>query len=442
MKKVIILLLAFVMALGCLAGCAPTKEGEGYTIDQEKYLLGLGAVPYGGGMDPSADTCATPENVATLTGALGAKTVRVWMHLTHILELDENGEPQLIEQRYQFYRNYIDLLKEQGVERILAMSHYYLYPKEISWYNGAIPDPDEETENYLLFMQTLQKCYAVLAEAFPEIRYWEPCNEPNIDNGHFVHKLGWQDGADSMTNAQYIFDLEDTAQIILDLGYYCNLGIKEADPDNVIVMPGLVCNQYQEELAADILVEMYKQIDSGEMPTGLDADTDSDNYFEIANWHPYSWSAGAQLSDKWKNTQKAMYQAMIDGGDEGKKVWFTEFGYPDNMFYEGYEIDDRQRAEAQEQICGAWVEFFDWAKENFPQLETVFIFRLFDHSRFSVEGSIEKYFGLFETQYYDTKGLVPKPSAYAIYRYFNGEDADVSALEQLMKNSETTEEIA
>lgn len=411
------LLIAFTFLF---AGCGEEKkEGEGYTIDQDKYLLGLGAVPKSAFMQ--TDDCADMENIFPLVEGLGITTMRVWMHIPSVLQIDDDGNITVIEERRQFYQNYIDGLQAAGVDRILAMTHYYLYPKEIRHYDGCFPDPEEDEEAYILFMQTLQKSYEVLAETFPDVKYWEPGNEPNIDNGHFVHKLGWLDGDPYKTNYQYLFDLEGQARITLDLGYYCGLGIKSVDPANTIVMPGLVATPYVT--SRDIFDEMYRLIDSGEMPTGLEADKNTDNYFEIANWHPYTWSMGQHLPENWKNAQKEMYDAMIDGGDKGKKVWYTEYGFPDN-----------QRL-TQEQIAEAWVEFFDWCKSDFPEMETVIIFRLFDHKSFEDPTSIETSFGLFETGNYATEGIVPKPAAYTILRYFHGENADVSGIESLMKKT-------
>lgn len=172
------------------------------------------------------------------------------------------------------YHNYFAMLKEAGVKNILVMSHRYLYPIEMIEpdYNGVIPDPEEQPDEYMAFMNLFRDCYSTLAEEFPEITLWEPNNETDHEKGTTIVRDGYSRENSQSGNAPYLYSPEEVAKITLDMCYYANLGIKEHNPENELVMPGLV---FSSTSASSIFIELlYEQIESGELPTSMDENGD------------------------------------------------------------------------------------------------------------------------------------------------------------------------
>ena len=322
----------------------------------------------------------------------------------------------------ELYHGYFAKLKEAGVENILVMSHRYIYPVEMIEpdYNGVIPDPVDEPDEYMAFMNLFRDCYSMLAEEFPEITLWEPNNETDHQIGTTIVRAGYSRANSQSGNAPYLYSPEEVAKITLDMCYYANLGIKEHNPENELVMPGLV---FSSTSASAIFIELlYEQIESGNLPTSMDkdgkrilpADTNTDNYFNVLNWHPY---ANIQPNEDWLQANIDMYNVAVEHGDAGKKLFLSEFGW--------YDSFDEKRIEN----IGEWYpEALDLLQENLPSLEAVFCFRMFNYTTAGAAvNDMEKSFGIF-TSPLEEEGITPKPAALALYHYFNGEDADETLL--------------
>ena len=156
--------------------CSEKKSGPGYTIEQDKYLFGMGEVPsdvVGG----ATDSKVTMETVATLAGELGVKSFRLWMHITSVCErAEDSNEVRLKTDAVQKFHQFIDLLKDNGVTHFTAMNHYYLYPVGYSASAGCVvPDPNLEFEEYVEFMELLRECYRLLAAEF-----WNTLEEQTV----------------------------------------------------------------------------------------------------------------------------------------------------------------------------------------------------------------------------------------------------------------------
>lgn len=413
------LAVAAVCIVSFCAGCNSAKQG--YTVEQDKYLFGMGELPadiVGG----AVDNRVTMDMVADLAGALNVKSFRIWMHITSVAERDEETDTvRLKPTAVEKYRLFIDKLKAAGITHFTAMSHYYLYPVGYSATAGSvIPDPDTEFEEYVRFLELLRQCYVLLAEAFPEVQYWEPSNETNGTDGRFIAKNGYSEttGAD---NSMYLYSQSDLAYITADLCWYANAGIKQSNPDAMTVLPGMIFNTNGN--TAEFLQKVYDHIGSRYLPSGEQyADVESDNYFQVLNWHPYVGSWGMP-DDNWINHNLRIYEVAEKNGDKGKKVFLTELGW-----------QDQADAVRQETIAEAFTATVDVIKAQMPWVETFHTFRMFDWETCPLApDSIERFFGLFTSPNNERRGASPKPVALSLFRYFNGENADASGLYKYAK---------
>lgn len=179
----------------CFAACggggeAENQEGDTFTpsekqaflgpIRQDEYLFGMGEIAsdtMGGGIDG-----VTGEWLAETAGAIGAQSMRVWMHIPNIIERAAySNEVTLKKHVAEGYHDYFAALKENGVKRIVVMNHQFLYPydyvkRDVNDLQVAI-HPIEEPEFYETWIQMYYECYKLLAEEFPEITFWECGNE-------------------------------------------------------------------------------------------------------------------------------------------------------------------------------------------------------------------------------------------------------------------------
>ena len=425
-KIICALALALTIALGCVA-CGGGSNGEtqktglGYEVDRSK-MFGICVLP-SDLPTSSKDPGITTEIVCDLIQTMNIKSVRVWMHIPYVLErVGYTNELRLKESTVQVYHDYFAALDEAGVENILVMSHQYLYPVEMipqPTYNGVVPDPVTDPVAYQAFLDMFRNCYDMLAEEFPEITLWEPNNETDHPSGTTIVREGYVQGGGE-ANDPYLYSMTDVARITADLCYYANLGIKKHNPENELVMPGLV---FSSTAASAIFIDLlYEQIESGELPFSEDADgnrvlpadTNTDNYFNVLNWHPY---ANIQPNDDWLQANIDMYNVAVEHGDGGKKLFLSEFGW-----YDSFD-------ETRQNKIGLWYpEALDLLQENLPSLEAVYCFRMFNWTT-TGEGvkDMEKTFGIF-TSPVEESGITPKPAALSLFKYFNGDNADTSGL--------------
>ena len=424
LKSIVAALLAGVVAISCgaLTSCKEkdkAKSGLGYEINRDN-MFGICALP-SDLFTSSADSGVTTDLICKVIKTMNVKSVRVWMHIPYVLQRakksnDISLKPVAVERFHEYFRK----LKEAGVENILAMSHQYLQPIEMiaGTYNGVIPEPD--SDEYMIFMNMFEECYRVMSKEFPEITLWECNNEMDHQKGTTVVRYGYTAGADKSVNAPYLYDMDEVAGITADMCYYANRGIKANNPNNELVMPGLC---FTSDGTASMFIEsLYKAVTSGEHPTSFDedgeriipTDTNTDNYFNVLNWHPY---ANVKPNENWIQANLDMYDVAVKYGDAGKKIFLSEFGWHDD--YNEKRLSD----------IGEWYpEALDILKEKLPSLESVFVFRMFNWESVGADvKDMEKTFGIF-TSPNGSSGMTPKPAAIALYKYFNGENADTSVL--------------
>ena len=420
MKKVNKLkrVIASVLSVLCLPisffGCDKGGEKVSYDFDKSGFY-GLCEVfgDTGGALDPGI----TNEWIADMAGALGVKSFRMWINYEAMYEVDENNN--LIPNRSQIaiVRDAVDRLKAAGVENFLAMATSFVYPADYPTTTlYVVPDPYEEYETYLEFLDLQQKVYKAFATDFPEVMYFEPANEPEF--GGCIHKNGYTHGGSDMVNASYIYTRYDQVRIVADMGWYITKALKEVNPEIQVMNPSL-CGLTD---TPDYLDALYEAIESGALPVAQEkSDTDPDSYFQILNWHPYTFGSDT-VTEAWLQLQKDIYQVAIDHNDDGTPVWFTEFGWTD------YGVVERQQI-----IADAYIGFFDMVKAEMPWLQTAMIFRLTTLATQDISLG-ENYFGIMYNKDDPLYGGQPKPAAIAIAKYIRGEDADLSGLYKYVKN--------
>ncbi|GHU99877.1 hypothetical protein FACS1894211_06080 [Clostridia bacterium] len=444
MKKFLWILLALVFCLPLLTACntdggggktePPPETRPGRIIEREKYFYGLGE-PGGIAVDGSANL----ERLTTLAGEVGIQSYRMWMHTGgDLVAITSQNVVSLVPAKVQYYHGFIAALKAKGITNIIAMSHYYRFPSGFPQNEnmmGAYPAPD--SPYYERFMKIVEDTYALLTAEFPEVKYWECGNEINVNA--YCHKVGgyWNNTNDTSKH----FMLTERAQIGADLMYSATKGMKAGNPNAVSVMPGLVFNNDNSlsQSAQGIrpyLRTLYGLIESGACPSvGAESSTKTDDYFEVLNWHPYNFNGVSTAGSAFTMLNDSIYEIVKDHGDDGKKVFFTEYGYTTT---EGNNIDPTVRA-SREQTQGGYIAQDMkniWA--NLPYVEIVVIFRMYDWEAGQSElgPTIEMGFGLFTDPAMST-GPRPKKIAIELQKAIKGANVDSTGLYKYYTAPET-----
>ena len=401
------------LAVLCTTALTSCKKEVKYTAEPEKYLFGVAELTYET-MPSAVDSGVTSDWVATKIGELGAKTVRVWMHHENILyRAEKSNELYINEAVAEKYHDYIGKLKSAGVERILAMNHAFVHPYGYTGDSMSVPDPYEEADTYLEFLKMFKEGYRLIAKEFPEIGYFETGNEWDYDGvGMYFHKTGW-----SSDKPEYAYSPTQAGMMAADLCWYANRGVKESNPNAIIVSPGTT----HYETGVTFLDSMYTSIKEGRHPTGEKyADKNADNYFQIVAWHPYLDPAieppieDEEAIDEWFEFNKQWHDVMVKHGDGDKTMWATEFGFSDQRYPNNLGVN------GQEQIANRMRLIVSRLPKKMPWVETVILFRLATCEEHLIN-DYENGFGLFYSPNHadEAKRSTPKPIAKFLYEYFN-----------------------
>lgn len=387
------------------------KKSLNYKIEPEKYLYGICEV-----FEGAIDKEIRPEQTLELVKNTGFRSMRLWMHHKKLFHTDENDGIYFDKDAIKRYHGYVDGLTARGIGHLVSMNHSYLYP--------AAFDGDRESECevplpgtpcYLKFLQMIERSYEMLAREFPEIPYYEVGNEVNLHR--FIAKPHFPIGklAEKDYDEKYCYTNREKAEITADICYYARRGVKKGNPNAFVVLPAPTPYFGYTDCAA--FVEMiYLAVESGRFPTGFPADTDPDHYFEVLAWHPYNFGGESEI---FVNGCNEIYAVAQRHGDNGKKVFITEFGYHDFDFVQSGRCKSKEEADAlQASFFSADFKAF---RKQLPYVETVQLFRLYDW----VAGpGIEIDFGLF-TSPAQTGDIRPKEKGKAMFAVINGENADL-----------------
>ena len=395
------------------------KESLNYTLTPQKNIYGMCEI-----FEGPVDKGISPEMTIDLISDLGCGSMRLWMHAKKIMRRNGNSNKiEFIPEQYDAYKSYIKRLHNKGIDHLVSMNHSYMYPVGFEGdeeSESEIPLPG--TQDYQDFMNLLTETYILFAKSFPEIIYWEIGNEVNLHR--FISKPNVPKKnrpKESEYDEKYCYTFEEKAQITADLCYYANLGVKKGNPKAFTVFPSPTPYWGYTQLAGWFDM-VYKAIESGDFPRGLDKDTNPDSYFQVLAWHPYNFSGDAKIFVGGCNE---IYDVCKAHGDDGKKVFLTEFGYHDHDLMK----NGLSRKEADALQASYWKTDFKAFLEDLPYVESVHIFRLFDW----VAGpGIEIDFGMFTSPKYED-GIVPKEKGLSFYKMINGENADTSCLYRYAK---------
>lgn len=388
---------------------------------EQTYLVGM--CEGTSEINTEVENSLTIDYVSAVTGVYGARSYRLWMHFDKLLYVDSNNRVCLNEAVASAFHKLIDSLEEQGVERFIGMTSTFVYPcgYEAST-NNVVPDPQTESEAYLAFLEILAESFRVVAEEFPEVQYFEPGNEPDIENGQNLCRNGYVWDGTTEENASYVYTDEESAQIVADMMWYTKNTVTQVNAENKVLNPAL-CGYSS---TVDYLGLIYDAIESGKFPTGQTTQViEADEYFDILNWHPYLLGTDVgvdAMGNAWKTLQENIYAVATAHGDGEKPVWFTEMGFT-----------DRGNINYLDAMADSMVQLFDYVKNDLTFVETVFVYRISNLTGDAALNEFESNFGLFYSLNEEDITLAgePKPIAIAFYKWLYGEYTDLTPLYDL-----------
>jgi hypothetical protein len=338
---------------------------------------------------------------------VGFTAMREWMHITNILADPATPKPGAV----AMYSKTLDKLKSMKVE-ITGMSHlWYLAGNPITPCNNAMYARDLTPGSlYMQTLEMLQTSWRTMAKSFPQVTQWEVGNEWNTDD--FLHPVGWSAGKKGFT-------AEEKCKIAVDMMYYAYKGIKEGNPDAVVVsysptVDGYLVKQRKSPLYGimNALEMMYAQITKGD-PVG--GSHNPDDYFDMLAWHPYvlyqmspvtlkkRGMPSEIIDEAWKAANDSAYHVMNKYGDADKKVLFTEMGFND----EGDAAIEAAQVRMLQQM-------FDLVK-TMPYVKTIHVFRLIMGA--GQTGDNERWFGIFKGA---DENFAPREKARVMQRLCGG----------------------
>ena len=413
MKKSILFLALTSIFSVALSSCQKEeKKHEPINYDY-KYFNGICALS--GEFNNGVDIGLTNDWTASRVKALGAKSMRLWIALSGLFTVGEEDDLHINMKYYNVMKDHIDKLKAVGVENFLCMYSAFVYPTGYVPSTGyVVPDPREEYEDYLRFLHLQEEASKQIITLFPEIKNFEPGNEPDFACPGCIHKNGFIYGGDMTINYPYVYNDDDKASIIDDLCWYVRRGVTSVDSKAKVAIPGLT----NQGTTADFLDLLYQKIESKRLPAGQEfSDTNPDRYFDILNWHPYptqfDYEGNIDWAD-WTEYNRELYQVAIDHNDEGKEVYFSELGWTD------FGINDESTLN---RIAKNYENAFKCIKEDMPFVTAVFAFRM-TNLKYQVldDTGGEENFGLFYHPDDDVHHGGAKPAAYVVAKVYNGED--------------------
>ena len=436
MRKLFNLLVLFILSLSVviLTGCeqnttTTNKNGGNNQISfdfDDQYFIGVQEHYYEiRKMEPSV----TSEFVKDIVSLTGMKVFRLNVTLNNLFYVDINDTVKFNQSTKEQMRTIVNDLKSAGIERIIYATDTFLYPYGYKATHAiCAPDPYTERDAYLRWLNVNSIAYGMMATEFPEIKYFEPINEPDVPNNEVICRNGMLWGT---KQAEFMYTAFDEANICVDLCYYIRKEIKKVDPANMMATPALT----SLVTCLDYLEYMYQAIESGCHPTGdhLPCSVDPDDYFDIIDLHPYSSvntivdplspkENGVQLmTENYVTGCKLFYNVCVKHGDAEKPHWYTEVGYSDYADSTRREIIGRETAKQLNMI-----------KNELPFVECVIFYTLTDFYEYNVDIS-ENHFGLFTAVANPDESLEIKPIMREIYKFMHNGSEDFSAFESVFE---------
>jgi hypothetical protein len=419
MKK-ILTIFTLILSLLLISSC----EQQTVTLFDfdEKYFIGVQEHFYEiRNMEPSV----THDFVSDIIEVMGMKVFRLNVTMDNLFYVDQNDTVKFNQSTKQQMRIIVDDLVAAGVERIVYANDSFIYPYGYkATHSICAPDPYTERDAYIRWLKVNSIGYGMIAAEFPEIKYFEPINEPDVPNNEVLCRNGMLWGS---KQPEFMYTAFDEANICVDLCYYMRQEIRKVDPNNKMMTPALTALR----TCLDYLEYMYEAIESGCHPTGddLKCSVDPDDYFDYIDLHPYAAlntvvdpispkENGVQLmTDSYVEGCKMFYDICVRHGDKEKPHWYTEVGYSDYADTSRREIIGRETLKQLQMV-----------KNELPFVETLIFYTLTDFYVYNVDIS-ENHFGLFTAIANPDESLEMKPIMREIYKFMHNGSEDFSAFD-------------
>lgn len=177
----------------------------------------------------------------------------------------------------------------------------------------------------------------------------------------------------------------------------------------------MVDNDFDD--AGKIIKKIYRNIRSGQYGCGS---TDSDDYFGAIALQYHSPETDFDI-DKWKSACKSFSDLITEYGDDGKKLFITEFGFSDS----GSQDSDRKQGQLLEQALEAM--------KGCDYIDSVYVYKMIEGSS-DVSGT-ERCYGLFSVS--GKSGFIPKEKANAVCSFFGGKTDLLNKYEKPIESEES-----
>lgn len=328
--------------------------GDNYNPENARadkgFIMGMGDLSWSENSWSGVDWQKTHE----LMDALGVKSTRVWLHCNWIMTNPTTYNQKGLALARQIIESHLSAGRQ-----IIGMNHSNFHKNGYKNSSSTVAKPSREVSEgsyYLSWLQDYETTWFNLVSAFPEIEYWEIDNEDN--NDVFFPRL---EGGN--------FSLMEKADIYTDMLYYASKGIHRANPNAKTVLGGMVLSG-----AESFLQRLYDNIASGDFGSGY-----PDDFFQVANWHPYMDNFNRKL---FLDTNNGIYEVITKNEGKDKKVFFTEMGFSNANV-------------SLKRIAEFIPSLYEICKTELPYLESVHYFRMYDVLTSTWGSSAEKTFGLF-----------------------------------------------
>lgn len=386
--------LACAVFAGAVVGSCGKKQADPYAGVDKNYLNGIDEPLAGADVQVVGfDLDVTVD----LIRMLGCKTVRFRIPKSFL-----SSPEQYDVQMYEYLKDAEKKLNDAGISLIGQAMLFPAYTDFRPDSANSAPTPSDPA--YGEWLQAVSDMWSTLTSLFPDVGYWEMGNEFNAAT--FFHPNGYIPSEGSLMDGIGGFDAESQIEVVTDYMFYATKGIHAGSKKAKSVMPGLSPMNGSLVTVKNFVADVYDRIESGNAPYGEWKSTEADDYFEVLCWHPYA----SRVDESWLSANDAIYRVAIDHGDEGKKVFFTEFGFSDG----GY--DDKEEVQ-----IGYMETAYRYCLEKMPYVERLCAFRLYECAYAEVWGGInEVHFGYFREP--DTvNGFSPKEKAFALQKLYGGE---------------------
>lgn len=298
--------------------------------------------------------------------ALSPKVMRMWLSIPACL-----SDPTTVIESCAVQSEYAIVKLQNAGVTVIGLDHSFPTWMTGQATYGALPCRDLTAgSEYQLFLDRYETAWRTFATRLSTVEVWEPGNEPNLDVFLFP---GPCDADLSFTGAE-------KAAVTTDLMFRSHRAIKTANPDAFVFMPGLAPSDGDGNggllAVKTFLTRLYTNIASGQFPS-----TNPRDYFDGVGWHPYF--GGPPTAIEWAAPNNEIYGVMVDHGDAGVPVLFSEYGNHDAGDTGRYRerADRMQRALMLAHTEMPWLWGFVW-------------FRMLDDPYATWGSEAEKSFGI------------------------------------------------